>query len=704
MEVEITSREELEAWLEDKPREWAQVIALRSALRVFPLLADPARWRDKSGLSVLFLATLRSLAVSSASAKIPAEDMIGSAKLEYATNNAGRVADAVIVQYGESHPVAAAARASSAAFFTASRWGLGHALNAARASEHAARAAAFVAQRGVKTSWKITSGDCEALDQGTSPEKLQRLHLWPDAPDWWSDAWDAARKWLSLPDHGFEIWREWYFGRIKGLPHAFADFDDAADEKFYRWIVEQDDDWWNRDAAEVNADIKACIDSLRKTEEPEEGDQLKITNGDDFENWLTDKPTSWAPALSIRAALRAIPAVLGQPREIHIEGRSQVAIGVCRAMALSVGVSRPRERQFTNFQIARAASKSLPSLLGKWAHLDPRDQASRAFRSVEMAAALAGDAEYPKSAVLYTYAVGAWHALESDCRELEAGTRIEEFLDSPAWAKVPQLDSEYWNQMKLSLLNSPGGFDIWEQWWRRRLAGRLAFDGFDKAADEAFYTFLLEQQDGWWDREPAKVNADIKAKVEELRLRERRPKPLGSQGAQPHTDEMPDLKSLSDRLRKIEASDQVVSASAISDLTAALHETQSALTLARGEMDRPTIGHNSGAFEAVGGVEGLIIPADAVQKIEEQLDGIAARLSNLQSDLEISPPTKGEVAAHGRGLAESIDKIREISPEFFKGFESQLGKGLAISLSSGVVLFFMNISGLLRLIVTALGG
>lgn len=264
MAVEITSKEELEAWLEDKPREWAQVIALRSALRVFPLVANRKNSRKTSSLPKVILSTLRALIVSSASIKYPSEDMISSAKLEEAANNAARAADMITVIHGQSLPVDAAARASSAAFFASSRWGLGHALNAARASEFAARAQAFAVQRGVITSWKITSGDCETLQDGKTPEDLLESRFWLDAPDWWSDAWDQARKWLSSSGQGFEIWREWYYGRLEGLPHAFADFDDEADEKFYRWIVEQGDDWWKREPAEVNAEITQFVDGLRK--------------------------------------------------------------------------------------------------------------------------------------------------------------------------------------------------------------------------------------------------------------------------------------------------------------------------------------------------------------------------------------------------------------------------------------------------------
>jgi hypothetical protein len=37
--VEIRNREEFEAWLEDRPRSWSRVLALRAALRVLPFLS-----------------------------------------------------------------------------------------------------------------------------------------------------------------------------------------------------------------------------------------------------------------------------------------------------------------------------------------------------------------------------------------------------------------------------------------------------------------------------------------------------------------------------------------------------------------------------------------------------------------------------------------------------------------------------------------
>ncbi|MEL7319351.1 MAG: hypothetical protein AAFN04_12020 [Pseudomonadota bacterium] len=92
--------------------------------------------------------------------------------------------------------------------------------------------------------------------------------FWDKRPDWFEVVWGRAAKWLSRPEDGFEIWREWYYGRLEGLSHAFADFDDEADEEFFRWIGEQDDDWWKREPREVNADIKAKVEELRKPPPP----------------------------------------------------------------------------------------------------------------------------------------------------------------------------------------------------------------------------------------------------------------------------------------------------------------------------------------------------------------------------------------------------------------------------------------------------
>lgn len=244
MQVGITSRGELEARLKDQPQEWSQVIALRSALRVFPLVIDPKNWKDPSKRPEFGLAALRALAVSLAATQIPTDKKVKRA-----------AADAADAADDAANADAAYAAAYSAACAAAD--------TATSAASAAAYAAAYAAAADIAL-WDLVSLDCEALEDGTDPGTLVRTSLWPKGPpDWWNDAWDEARKWLSGSGLHFELWREWYFGRVEGLAHAFADFDEKADERFYRWIVEKVDKWWLNDPSNINANIMGAVDGLR---------------------------------------------------------------------------------------------------------------------------------------------------------------------------------------------------------------------------------------------------------------------------------------------------------------------------------------------------------------------------------------------------------------------------------------------------------
>jgi hypothetical protein len=268
MAVSVSSREELEAWLENKPREWAQVIAPRAALRVLPLCCDPDLFRDRNVDPRLPMAVLRASTISSGAHDATPDD-IAYAEFAQSAGRAANAAGAVAEAYGSAAAAYAAAATGTTAYAAAAEayaatGTAAYADAAATAAAYAATGTAAYADAAAYAAvWRIIQSDCQSLDEGVTPEKLLRLHLWPEAPDWWSEAWDRARRWLSRPEDGFEIWREWYYGRIEGLPHAFGDFDDEADTAFYRWIVQQDDEWWSREPREVNADIKAKVDGLR---------------------------------------------------------------------------------------------------------------------------------------------------------------------------------------------------------------------------------------------------------------------------------------------------------------------------------------------------------------------------------------------------------------------------------------------------------
>lgn len=261
MGIEIASGQQLEAWLEEKPREWSHVIAVRAALRALPLTCDPVEFTDRTVDPYLPLVVFRVSAISSGAAKIPPDGIGLAAALAAAHNAAFAAARAADLTPAANAAVRAVTHAADAAYAYAADVDVHYAADAGFATD-AAYAAADAA--ALTDFWQVVEGDCQALEGDSEPEKLLLLHLWPYAPEWWCTSWDAARRWLSRPEYGFEIWREWYYGRLEGLPHVFAGFSDEADRRFYGQILEYDDGWWSRDPAEVNADIKALVESLRK--------------------------------------------------------------------------------------------------------------------------------------------------------------------------------------------------------------------------------------------------------------------------------------------------------------------------------------------------------------------------------------------------------------------------------------------------------
>ncbi|MDN2584274.1 hypothetical protein, partial [Aquibium sp. ELW1220] len=82
-EQEITSAEDLQKWLADKPTDWAQAIAVRAALRVlplpFPLFDDRGRNPGTTDFRVIILQTFRATSISWAARKYPAHEMSADA-------------------------------------------------------------------------------------------------------------------------------------------------------------------------------------------------------------------------------------------------------------------------------------------------------------------------------------------------------------------------------------------------------------------------------------------------------------------------------------------------------------------------------------------------------------------------------------------------------------------------------------------------
>jgi hypothetical protein len=109
--LEIKDRDSLERWLEDKPVEWAQLIALRAALRVFPLVLEGFNAADDTVRSKIERSTLAvwwCLVISSVACKDPTGETRDTINAANAAKAAVYAADAT----ARAAPYGANARAS----------------------------------------------------------------------------------------------------------------------------------------------------------------------------------------------------------------------------------------------------------------------------------------------------------------------------------------------------------------------------------------------------------------------------------------------------------------------------------------------------------------------------------------------------------------------------------------------------------------
>ncbi len=233
----ITSRDELRAWLEGKPRPWAQVIAVRAALRVLP--------------TVVRILDTRSFAKHRKSGLIIAIARANFTAIAVLLDRNRDTFTAATVAYSSIPTDATASAAAAAAVYAA-------------ADAEAHKAAAAVHTYGdIDTDyavWKSISKDANWLTASkldNSSEQavtLLQQSLWHgNAPKTVSYAWNRFTHSPFAAERGFQPWIQWY--------EALAALDGTAPPRFLfskaltLRIATQANDWWERPALEINTDI-----------------------------------------------------------------------------------------------------------------------------------------------------------------------------------------------------------------------------------------------------------------------------------------------------------------------------------------------------------------------------------------------------------------------------------------------------------------
>lgn len=231
----ITNNAELSAWLEDKPSEWARVLAARIALRALPTISreqgihpdsNPAHRREF--FLWIFCAAAMSWAASGYSARFLRmersnyrEDLSAA---EFVNGNLSSF------KYADSSELAATSAKIAVKFASCSE--PDHHSDGS-VGKHSAyefprnNSVSVVEGESLEGIWASINVDCEMLAGYNSPQfaahQLAGEALWLDergnvvTPEWYSRALHTLERQLAETDDNWHVWTEWYNAIVHGF-------------------------------------------------------------------------------------------------------------------------------------------------------------------------------------------------------------------------------------------------------------------------------------------------------------------------------------------------------------------------------------------------------------------------------------------------------------------------------------------------------
>lgn len=260
-DLHFADKDQLRKWLSEHPREYAQAIAVRAALRSLPqAYGDGADRYTTEMRERVFLGIFRAIFIGSVAIGLVA---MGEATepMKRAVHAAAANADAYATAANTVHATNTVKAAADAAVYAAYAYAYAYAdtpfvpysyiaavYAAAAADDAFAKAASFVI-------WTEVSLDAQTLAAGASVAEVLRRPLWGSVqavPDEARAAWDYFKANPRTSELNFAPWITWYEALVSWNSEPPCDlFGKALSLK----IALQKDEWWNRGAAAVNADV-----------------------------------------------------------------------------------------------------------------------------------------------------------------------------------------------------------------------------------------------------------------------------------------------------------------------------------------------------------------------------------------------------------------------------------------------------------------
>ena len=279
-ELRIRNRDDLRDWLEDKPANWAQVIALRAALRALPYIAQSSDHWLRSFALLPFGALITSwMQLVDHSLFVRSDENRANARFGGPTFD---------FEAYKKEPIAASA--ADASYHSADAQstsihvrsdcikGVSKAAEAFRAVSDLHFTIGEKGDQTAKTLWKCVEIDCLGLAKSSSSRRAKvaqatRRKLWSGhLPKNLPCQWESFAPKLRAIDPNYSVWADWYDRRLGGKGAAFnipGDKGRSEDRKILHRLAEaSNEDFWDKGHEHVNATLTRWLEEARARAAP----------------------------------------------------------------------------------------------------------------------------------------------------------------------------------------------------------------------------------------------------------------------------------------------------------------------------------------------------------------------------------------------------------------------------------------------------
>jgi hypothetical protein len=269
----IDSPVELTAWLKDKPVEWAQVIALRAALRALPYIGLASQPWLRSFALLPFGALIASWM------QLETDGRTVFTRTDASRANArfsGQAFDYDLYKSERIAHLAADASYHSADAQSGSMHVISDCVKGVSISAQAIRMFSDLTvedghgEQTVREFWARIAADCQWLmahPRDIAAASLAAHQLWPESPRIWSYLNRRLSADLLEIDPAYQIWIDWLARRIRGEHAAFDIPGDKGREEdiaiLRRLTTATNEGFWDRGAAYVNRQLSGWLTEAR---------------------------------------------------------------------------------------------------------------------------------------------------------------------------------------------------------------------------------------------------------------------------------------------------------------------------------------------------------------------------------------------------------------------------------------------------------